>query len=113
MSNGHHKYSAQWWRERFYPPPPTVNFDRSTARLIDKDYVEARRIIEAHTDFTPGDVKSVRISTESGYVVISMRVYVLDHDDKKFVDPATNEAAIRLEIVTIDVPTFYEAFNGD
>ncbi len=112
MSNGHHQYSAQWWRERFNPPPPTVNFDRSQARLVDEDYAEARRIIEAHTGFTPGDVKSVRISTESGYVVISMRVYVLDAKGRKFVDPATDEAAIKLEIVTIDVPTFYEAFNG-
>ena len=109
MSNGHHKYSGQWWRERFNPSPPIVHFDRSRTGLDDQDYVEVRRIIEAHTDFDPGDVRSARISEESGYVVISMRVYIKDHDGKKFVDPATDEAAIKLEIVTIPYPEFMEA----
>ncbi len=112
MSNGHYKYSAQWWRERFSPLPPIVNFDRNKTHLDDQDYTEIRRIIEAHTDFGPGDVRSATISGESGYVVISMRVYVKDHDGKKFVDPATDEAAIKLEIVTIPYPEFIQAATG-
>ena len=116
MSNGHHKYSAQWWRERFNPPPPIVNFDRNKAHLEDQDYTEIRRIIEAHTGFDPADVRSARVSQESGYVVISMRVYVKDHDGKKFIDPAkiaTNEVATKLEIVAVDYSEFIKcAIDG-
>jgi hypothetical protein len=112
MSNGQHKYSAQWWRERFNPVPPIVIFDRSKGRMEGEDFIEVQRLILAHTEFNPGDVKSARVTTESGYIVITMRVYVIDHGGKRFIDATTDEAATTLEIVTIPVPAFYEAFNG-
>jgi hypothetical protein len=108
MSNGDHKYSIQWWRDRFHPLPPVVNFDRSKALMEEKDLVEAQRIIEAHTEFDPGDVRSVRVSTEAGYVIISMHVYIID-DGKRFTDMETGNVATTLEIITIPAPHFYEA----